>query len=154
MVTAHGTSARTLAGTRALGLKVVEATCPLVHVAHRAVAALVRDGYHVVIIGQRDHVEVRGLTGDLDDFDVVLDEEGVLALEEHPRIGIAAQTTQSIEKVRQSGRVDPEAVPALGCPLRRHGVQADQRATGRRRRAGARIRRRDRRRWEDQQQHA
>jgi 4-hydroxy-3-methylbut-2-enyl diphosphate reductase len=84
-----------------LGLTVVEATCPLVHVAHRAVAALVRDGYHVVIIGQRDHVEVRGLTGDLDDFDVVLDEEGVLALEEHPRIGIAAQTTQSIEKVRQ-----------------------------------------------------
>jgi 4-hydroxy-3-methylbut-2-enyl diphosphate reductase len=100
MVTAHGTSNRALAHTRALGLTVVEATCPLVHVAHRAVSALVRDGYHVVIIGQRNHVEVRGLTGDLDDFDVVLDEEGVLALEEHPRIGIAAQTTQSIEKVR------------------------------------------------------
>src|SRR5215470_6116685 len=100
MVTAHGASDRTLAKTRALGLRVVEATCPLVHVAHRAVAALVRDGYHVVIIGQRDHVEVRGLTGDLDDFDVVLDEDGVLALKEHPRIGIAAQTTQSIVKVR------------------------------------------------------
>src|SRR5687768_1791102 len=100
MVTAHGASARALASIRALGLNVVEATCPLVHVAHRAVAALARSGYHVVIIGQRDHVEVRGLTGDLDDFDVVLDEEGVMALEEHPRIGIAAQTTQSIEKVR------------------------------------------------------
>ena len=100
MVTAHGTSERTLARTRALGLTVVEATCPLVHVAHRAVAALVRDRYHVVIIGQRDHVEVRGLTGDLDDFDVVLDEEDLVALEEHPRIGVAAQTTQSIEKVQ------------------------------------------------------
>src|SRR5947199_967146 len=100
MVTAHGTSERTLARTRALGLTVVEATCPLVHVAHRAVAALARDGYHVVIIGQRDHVEVRGLTGDLDDFDVVLDDEAVLALKERPRIGIAAQTTQSIERVR------------------------------------------------------
>src|SRR5438046_8621641 len=32
MVTAHGTSERTLASTRALGLRVVEATCPLVHV--------------------------------------------------------------------------------------------------------------------------
>src|SRR5262249_38831208 len=94
MVTAHGTSARTLARTRALGLRVVEATCPLVHVAHRAVDALVRDGYHVVIIGQRDHVEVRGLTGDLDRFDVVLEDEDVLALAEHPRIGVAAQTTQ------------------------------------------------------------
>ena len=100
MVTAHGASARARASIRARGMNVVEATCPLVHVAHQAIAALVRDGYHVVIIGRRDHVEVRGLTGDLDDFDVVLDDDGVLALEEHPRIGIAAQTTQPIEKVR------------------------------------------------------
>src|SRR5574342_548999 len=100
MVTAHGTSERNLARTRALGLTVVEATCPLVHVAHRAVAALSRDGYHVVIVGQRDHVEVRGLTGDLDRFDVVLEDDDVLALEEHPRLGVAAQTTQAVEKVR------------------------------------------------------
>jgi 4-hydroxy-3-methylbut-2-en-1-yl diphosphate reductase len=100
MVTAHGASERMLANTRALGLDVVEATCPLVDVAHRAVRALVRDGYHPVIIGQRAHVEVRGLTEDLDDFDVVLQEEDVLALDAHPRIGIAAQTTQSIERVR------------------------------------------------------
>ena len=99
MVTAHGTSERTLARTRAIGLTVVEATCPLVHVAHRAVAALARDGFHIVIVGRRDHVEVRGLTGDLDRFDVVLEEDDVLALEEHPRIGIAAQTTQAIDKV-------------------------------------------------------
>ena len=100
MVTAHGTSERTLARTRAMGLTVVEATCPLVHVAHRAVAAFARDGYHIVIVGQRDHVEVRGLTGDLERFDVVLDDEDVLAMEEHPRIGVAAQTTQAIEKVQ------------------------------------------------------
>jgi 4-hydroxy-3-methylbut-2-enyl diphosphate reductase len=100
MVTAHGTSQRTLARTRALGLKVIEATCPLVHVAHNAVTALAREGFHVVIVGQRDHVEVRGLTGDLDQFDVVLDDADVLALEEHPRIGVAAQTTQAVEKVR------------------------------------------------------
>jgi len=101
MVTAHGTSDRTLARTRAMGLTVVEATCPLVHVAHRAVEILAREGYHVVIVGQRDHVEVRGLTGDLDRFDVVLDEADVLALDAHPRIGVAAQTTQSVEKVRR-----------------------------------------------------
>jgi len=100
MVTAHGTSERNLARTRAMGLNVVEATCPLVNVAHRAVIDLARAGYHVVVIGQRDHVEVRGLTGDLDCFDVVLEDDDVLAIEEHPRIGIAAQTTQQVEKVR------------------------------------------------------
>ena len=113
MVTAHGTSERTLARTRAMGLTVVEATCPLVHVAHRAVAALAREGYHVVIVGQRDHVEVRGLTGDLDpgDFDVVLDDDDVLALEEHPRIGVAAQTTQAVEKVRHLAGLIRERFP-------------------------------------------
>jgi len=101
MVTAHGASRRTLAATRALGLNVLEATCPLVHVAHRAVASLVRDGYHPVIIGKRDHVEVRGLTEDLDDFDVVLAEEDVWKIEERPRFGVAVQTTQPIDHVRQ-----------------------------------------------------
>lgn len=101
MVTAHGASARKLAGTRALGLEIVEATCPLVHVAHRAIRALLRDGYHPIIVGQRTHVEVRGLTEDLEAFDVVLDESDVLALEERPRMGVAAQTTQPIERVRR-----------------------------------------------------
>ena len=100
MVTAHGASERMLARTRARGLSVVEATCPLVQVAHRAVDALARDGYHVVIVGQRDHVEVRGLTGDLDRFDVVLEDADVLALQERPRFGVAAQTTQPLDKVR------------------------------------------------------
>ena len=100
MVTAHGASERTLARTRALGLQVVEATCPLVHVAHRAIKALLRDGYHPVIIGQRNHVEVRGLTDDLDEYDVVLDAADVQQLRERPRIGVAAQTTQPIERVR------------------------------------------------------
>jgi 4-hydroxy-3-methylbut-2-enyl diphosphate reductase len=101
MVTAHGASERSLARTRALGLEVVEATCPLVHVAHRAVQALVRDGYHPIIIGQRGHVEVRGLTEDLEAFDVVLDESEVEGLTPRPRLGVAAQTTQPIEKVRR-----------------------------------------------------
>jgi 4-hydroxy-3-methylbut-2-enyl diphosphate reductase len=100
MVTAHGASERTLAGARARGLTVVEATCPLVRVAHRAIVALVRDGYHPVIIGQRDHVEVRGLTEDLDAFDVVLDERDIDALADRPRIGVAAQTTQPLAKVQ------------------------------------------------------
>ena len=100
MVTAHGASERMLARTRALGLEIVEATCPLVRVAHRAIMALIRDGYHPVIIGQRTHVEVRGLTDDLDEFDVVLDEGDVLALTARPRLGIAAQTTQPLDRVR------------------------------------------------------
>jgi 4-hydroxy-3-methylbut-2-en-1-yl diphosphate reductase len=101
MISAHGASDRMMSRVREHGLHVVEATCPLVHLAHRAVADLVRRGFHPVIVGRRDHVEVRGLTEDLAEFDVVLTEEDVLALQPRPRFGIAAQTTQPIDRVRR-----------------------------------------------------
>jgi len=100
MITAHGASQRMLNRVRARGLNVTEATCPLVHFAHRAVSRLVQEGYHPVIVGKRDHVEVRGLTEDLEEFDVVLCETDVNQLQERPRFGIAAQTTQPVERVQ------------------------------------------------------
>src|SRR5664280_397839 len=87
MITAHGASERRMGEARRLGLNVLEATCPLVHVAHRSLAKLVREGFHPVIIGKRDHVEVRGMTEDLNEFDVVLGEEDVANLRERPRFG-------------------------------------------------------------------
>jgi 4-hydroxy-3-methylbut-2-enyl diphosphate reductase len=101
MITAHGTSERTLRSVRERGLNLLEATCPLVRVAHEAVAELVAQGFHPIIIGRRDHVEVRGVTDDLAEFDVVLTEEDVAGLRERPRFGVAAQTTQPIDKVRR-----------------------------------------------------
>jgi 4-hydroxy-3-methylbut-2-enyl diphosphate reductase len=101
MITAHGTSQKTLHETRARGFHVLEATCPLVHVAHRALLKLAAAGAHPVVIGKRDHVEVRGLTGDLAEFDVVLSEEDILKLPERSCFGVVAQTTQPIERVRE-----------------------------------------------------
>ena len=111
MVTAHGASERAMSETRGRGLNVIEATCPLVHAAHRAVARLVREGFHPVIIGKRDHVEVRGMTGDLDAFDVVLDEEDVAKLCARPRFGVVAQSTQPIDRVRHLVRLVRERFP-------------------------------------------
>jgi 4-hydroxy-3-methylbut-2-enyl diphosphate reductase len=101
MVTAHGASDKAKHSARALGLNVLEATCPLVHVAHRALAKLVAEGFHPVVIGKRGHVEVRGLTEDYPEFDIVVNEDDVAQLRERPRFGVVAQTTQPIERVRQ-----------------------------------------------------
>ena len=51
MITAHGASDAAISRARERGLNVVQATCPLVHFAHRAIAQLVREGYHPVIVG-------------------------------------------------------------------------------------------------------
>lgn len=111
MVTAHGASERKTNESRQLGLNVLEATCPLVHVAHRSLRRLVDGGFHPVIIGQRDHVEVRGMTEDLAEFDVVLEEGGVANLRERARFGVIAQTTQPIDKVRRLVRLMRERFP-------------------------------------------
>jgi 4-hydroxy-3-methylbut-2-en-1-yl diphosphate reductase len=99
MITAHGASERRVSTVQNLGHRLLDATCPLVHAAHRAVADLVNDGFHPVIVGKRDHVEVRGMTEDLESFDVVLTDDDVRALAPHPRLGIAAQTTQPLARV-------------------------------------------------------
>ncbi len=99
LLTAHGTSDRVKLELRRRGHEVHDATCPLVTRAHLAARKLAAEGRHVVVIGQPDHVEVRGLTGDLDDFTVVHDEGDVGRLAGRPRLGVVSQTTQPAAKV-------------------------------------------------------
>jgi 4-hydroxy-3-methylbut-2-enyl diphosphate reductase len=100
VITAHGASEKSIAAARAQGLDIVEATCPLVRHAHRALRELVEQGYHPVVIGKRGHVEVRGMTEDLAAFDIIECEADVDHLPKRPRLGVTAQTTQPIERVR------------------------------------------------------
>jgi 4-hydroxy-3-methylbut-2-enyl diphosphate reductase len=111
MITAHGASERSIQRVRSRGLEVLEATCPLVHLAHRAITDLVKQGYFPVIVGKRDHVEVRGMTEDLTDFGVILSEADVYHLKERPRFGVAAQTTQPIGRVRNLVELIRERFP-------------------------------------------
>jgi 4-hydroxy-3-methylbut-2-en-1-yl diphosphate reductase len=111
MITAHGASEFTKNQARTRGLKVIEATCPLVHVAHRALLKLAREGFHPVVIGKRDHAEVRGLTEDLTECEIVLDETDIWQLRERPRFGVISQTTQPIEKVRRLVQLLRERFP-------------------------------------------
>ena len=101
MITAHGASDQRLNEIRALGLQVIEATCPLVHRAHQALAGLVSEGFHPVVIGQRGHVEVRGLTEDYPGCDVILSETELEAVRVRPRFGVVSQTTQPVARVRE-----------------------------------------------------
>jgi 4-hydroxy-3-methylbut-2-enyl diphosphate reductase len=119
LVTAHGSSDRMKLQLRGANREVHDATCPLVTRAHLALRKLVAEGYFPVVVGQRDHVEVRGLVGDLDDCVVLLDETDMKDLQSRfidgrgVRLGIVSQTTQPIEHVRRVvaavGRRLPEA---------------------------------------------
>lgn len=71
LITAHGVSDAERSRLQAAGKEVLDTTCPLVQRAHRAAVRMDREGYLVVVVGRRGHVEVEGLIGDLTDSRVV-----------------------------------------------------------------------------------
>ena len=60
---AHGVARAVRAEAERRGLKVFDATCPLVTKVHVEVAKMLREGYEIVMIGHRGHPEAEGTMG-------------------------------------------------------------------------------------------
>lgn len=99
VITAHGASDQDRRRWKQQGHAVTDTTCPLVRKAHNALAQLVAEGYQPVVIGQKNHVEVRGLTGDFSSAVVVLEEDDLCRIPDSERLGIISQTTQPLMRV-------------------------------------------------------
>jgi 4-hydroxy-3-methylbut-2-enyl diphosphate reductase len=99
VITAHGAADRDRQRWSEQGFAITDTTCPLVKKAHQALEMLVHEGYHPVVIGQANHVEVRGLVGDFPQACVLLGESEVNALPDVPLLGVISQTTQPLAHV-------------------------------------------------------
>jgi 4-hydroxy-3-methylbut-2-enyl diphosphate reductase len=99
LITAHGISDRERMRLRAAGKRIVDTTCPLVERVHRAAQALQAEGYHVLVIGRRGHVEVQGIVEDLHSCDVIQAPEEV-GRYPYDRLGVVCQTTTPERTVR------------------------------------------------------
>ncbi len=103
---AHGVSQAVWDEAKQRGLKVFDATCPLVTKVHLQVARFARDAYEVVLIGHAGHPEVEGTLGQYDG------EPGGIHLVETPadvatlevkdpsKLGFVTQTTLSVDDTR------------------------------------------------------
>ena len=101
MITAHGAAEKTKMRLHDAGFTVYDASCPLVMRVHQTIKSMVTKGYFPVVIGQKDHVEVKGIVGDLDDYLVINSEVDFQKIKnsENRRLGIVTQTTQQRDKV-------------------------------------------------------
>lgn len=102
LIRAHGEPPRTYARAEALGIDIVDATCPVVarlqRLVREAYAMMAEVGGSVVLLGKRGHAEVIGLTGQVDDdVRVVEREEDLEGLDYSRPIYFLSQTTQSID---------------------------------------------------------
>jgi 4-hydroxy-3-methylbut-2-enyl diphosphate reductase len=104
LITAHGISDRERDRLESAGKQLVDTTCPLVTRVHQAALALQAQGYHVLVIGRRGHVEVQGIVEDLDRFDVIQSIDEVTTYSS-ARLGIVCQTTatsRSVARIRDA----------------------------------------------------
>ena len=101
VIRAHGVAPASYEELRSRGLRVMDGTCPYVHYSQRKAVELRDEGYTVVIAGDRNHPEVRGILGHIDgDAHVVKSADEVDNLPAFDRVGTIAQTTISPEKYR------------------------------------------------------
>ncbi|HMF11189.1 MAG TPA: 4-hydroxy-3-methylbut-2-enyl diphosphate reductase [Gemmataceae bacterium] len=100
MITAHGISDFERGRLENAGKQLLDTTCPLVARAHAAARKLQDDGFHVLVIGRRGHVEVRGIVEDMNSFDVIEEPEEVRPYP-HAKLGITCQTTATAANVRR-----------------------------------------------------
>ena len=101
---AHGISpaVRTEAARR--GLRVIDATCPLVTKVHLEAIRYARENYSIVLIGHEDHDEVIGTLGEAPERIFVIDsvrEVDTLEVPDPEKIAYLTQTTLSVDDTRE-----------------------------------------------------
>lgn len=101
LFSAHGVAPAVRAEAQRRGLAIVDATCPFVARAHRAVRDFAARGVSVVVVGHADHAEVRGVVGEAPECSVVASAEDVaeLPFPASSALGVLCQTTLSFGTV-------------------------------------------------------
>jgi len=95
-ISSHGVPPHLLSEIEARQLEIIDTTCPTVRKAQRAVKKLADAGFGVIIFGEAEHPEVKGLLGWAGDKAVAtMDAKGLNQLNLPKRLGILSQTTQN-----------------------------------------------------------
>jgi len=99
LLRAHGTVPEIYKEARKKGYTIVDATCPLVLEIHERAQTLEKEGYTVVIIGDKDHDEVTGIAGYVKQSIIISTPEEVNKKIPNrlKKIGVVVQSTQNIE---------------------------------------------------------
>jgi 4-hydroxy-3-methylbut-2-enyl diphosphate reductase len=130
---AHGVARAVQDEARRRGLKVFDATCPLVTKVHMEVMRYAREGREVILIGHEGHPEVEGTMGQFDDsfggrILLVETPEDVERLEvrEPDRLAFVTQTTLSVDDTQLVVDALRRRFPALATPRKEDICYATQ----------------------------
>ena len=103
-------------------MEYIDATCPLVSKVHREAEKLHKAGYHVVLIGHKNHPEVIGTMGQLPNgtIDLIQDENDVESyeLDKNKKIAYVTQTTLSVDDTKNIIIALKKKFPQIKAPFK------------------------------------
>ncbi|MDQ3383035.1 MAG: 4-hydroxy-3-methylbut-2-enyl diphosphate reductase [Actinomycetota bacterium] len=116
---AHGVSPAVHAEARALELKTIDATCPLVTKVHREAVRFARDDFDILLIGHEGHEEVEGTSGEAPEHITLVQGPGEVdgvQVRDPDKVVWLSQTTLSVDETMETVRRLRERFPALQNP--------------------------------------
>ena len=118
---AHGVSPAVRAAAVERGLKVIDATCPLVTKVHLEAVRFARLGYEILLVGHASHEEVEGTMGEavgrIRLVSSVADAEAI-AVADPDRVSLITQTTLSMEDTRPIVETLKRRFPGIHVPAK------------------------------------
>ncbi len=126
---AHGVAPAVRQEAEARGLKVFDATCPLVTKVHVEVTKMRKEGMHIIMIGHRGHPEVEGTMGQAPDgIQLVENIKDVEALDipTNAPVAYVTQTTLSVDETKEIVDALKQKYPAIAQPKKQDICYATQ----------------------------
>lgn len=105
LIRAHGVSRSLSEEAERRGWRIVDATCPMVKEIHRIARNMEKKGYRIIVIGDREHDEVRGIIGQLTRAPIVIDKATRVPSVRLRGIGRAAVVVQSTQNLEEADRI-------------------------------------------------
>ena len=100
MIRTHGSGPALIREARERGHEIVDATCPFVTRAHQSARKFQDEGYQVLVLGDRNHPESRGIVEYTGGRAVIVENpEEVEGMELAPRVAVVCQTTQRFDRL-------------------------------------------------------
>ena len=131
---AHGVSKAVQEEAAARGFRVFDATCPLVTKVHKEVARLDAQGYQIIMIGHKGHVEVEGTMGQLPEGRMLLVEtveDAEQVMPDHPdRLAYVSQDPNDVRRFSSACLCDRALVTCCATCGSSHAERSEERRVG------------------------
>ncbi|MEA2095758.1 MAG: 4-hydroxy-3-methylbut-2-enyl diphosphate reductase [Candidatus Cloacimonadota bacterium] len=100
IIRSHGIKKEILEELEKNNIEIINATCPYVSKTQDYVKSLSEEGYDLIILGDRDHPEVKALRSYVDKEVIIVANADELVDKQFKKVGIISQTTRRVEDLQ------------------------------------------------------